>query len=600
MLTILNSNLIRLQWAMLLLVYMVTPTTWAAPTASFTTDVDPEGPPYFVYLNAVTSSPWQGDQKIVDFKWSNSKNGSILPNITSAAIFDTAGTYSITLTVWDAAGNSDTLTKSVIVPPNGDSPTPRFDIVRTNGLTVYVNASASTPGKNNGSITKYDYYIGSNLYHTATVPQTSFTLKEKRTYTISLNVTDSNGKRSTTPAQQTVSIGEIPTPSFKVGEINGFTVKVDASASSPGNNSGSITKYEYEAVSYGQFGIDSSKSHIATTPKTSITFDKAGSYTISLHVTDNNGNRSNTPAQQTNVKIQQETEPPIVPLTANFTTGAIDGCRVSVNASASTPLNRISKYEYTWQQSGSTESGNVTRDTDYSDITLPQSGTYNISLKVFDASGNSSINTSNQNVTIGTSCASTEDSTQLNQGSSFGNLIYGDPNTTVTNDDFTIMVTANIGSDINAFEPLTLEAISAEGFVVGNGNSVDINATIVPSPEHENVYIVIVIGWDDQEGLTDWGKVKWYYKVLPKDILNDGWKRFAPELSDLSNLSIPQYIMARSGEQSHSVNVFTGQLLPPEIEDFGTARRVHFVVGYTPNNDLYLLSQPITLKVPGL
>jgi len=516
--TILNPNLSRFQWAVLLLVYMVTPPTWAAPTASFTTFVNPGGPPYSVFLNAISSSPWEGNNAITNLEWSDSKNGNIIQQITTATSFSSAGTYSITLTVWDAAGNSDTLTKSVTVGKNGSTSPPP------------TNGDSSTPDI-------------------------------------------------------------LPIPSFKIEEINGFTVKVDASASSSGNNSSSITKYEYEAVSYGQFGIDSSKSYTSTTPKTSITFNKAGSYTISLHVTNSNGKRSTTPAQQ-NVNVKP------LEITANFITGVIDGCRVSVNASASTPTNQIVRYEYSWRQSGSTESGNVTRYTDYSDITLPQSGTYNISLKVFNASGNSSINTSNQNVTIGTSCASTEDSTQLNQGSSFGNLIYGDPNTTVTNDDFTIMVTASIGSDINAFEPLTLEAISAEGFVVGNDNSVDINATIVPSPEHENVYIVIVIGWDDQEGLTDWGKVKWYYKVLPKDILNDGWKRFTPELSDLSNLSIPQYIMARSGEQSHSVNVFTGQLLPPEIEDFGTARRVHFVVGYTPNNDLYLLSQPITLKVP--
>jgi len=526
MLTILNSNLIRLfQWAMLLLVYMVTPTTWAAPTASFTTSVNPSGPPYMVFLNAIKSSPWQGQGNniIAKLKWSDSENGDIIQEINTTTSFATAGTYSITLTVWDVAGNSDTLTKSVTVgnvrpvaptpvtppvtQPSNDfsSPTPRFNIVRTDGLTVYVNASASIPGNIRGSITSYNYYVGNNLHHTATTPITSFTLDQAGTYKISLYVTDSNGNPSTTPFQQTVD-------------------------------------------------VQSAQSNFQVTAT----------------------------------------------LKANFKILRIIGCNVSVNASSSE--GNITDYKYSWQQIGSiTELGNFTRESAYVDIPLPQPGNYTISLKVFDGNGNSSTNThSVQNVTIDASCSSTEDSTQLNQGSSFGNLIYGDPNTTVTNDDFTIMVTASIGSDINAFEPLTLEAISAESFVVGNDSSVDINATIVPSPEHENVYIVIVLGWDDQEGPTDWGKVKWYYKVLPKDILNDGWKRFTPELSDLANLSIPQYIMARSGEQSHSINVFTGQLLPPEIEDFGTARRVHFVVGYTPNNDLYLLSQPITLKIPGL
>ena len=162
------------------------------------------------------------------------------------------------------------------------------------------------------------------------------------------------------------------------------------------------------------------------------------------------------------------------------------------------------------------------------------------------------------------------------------------------------MVTASVGSDNNAFEPLTLEAISAEDFVVENDSSVDINATIVLNFEHERVHFVIVAGWDDQEEPTDFSRVKWYHKALPEGMFNYSWKSFIPNLSDLSELYIPQYIRARSGEQSYSVNVFTGQLIPPEIKDFDTARRVHFVVGYTPNNEnnFYLLSQPITLPVP--
>jgi hypothetical protein len=758
-----NPNMIRLQWAMLLLVYMVTPTILAVPKASFTTDVDSEGPPYFVYLNAITSSPWQGNQKIVDFKWSNSKNGSILPNITSAAIFDTVGTYSITLTVWDAAGNFDTLTKSVTIgnarppvkptptplQPSNDfsSPTPRFNIVRTDGLIVYVNASASIPG---------------------------------------------------------------------------------------GNNDARITNYEY----YAMLGTKISGPYTATTPQTSFTLDEAGRYQISLDVTDSNRNSSSTPAQRTvDVQTAQSNTPVTGTLTANFITGTIDGCRVSVNASGSSVSSGQIEYKYTWRQTGSTESGNITRYSDYADITLPQSGNYMISLQVSDEDGNSSTNASTQNVTVpqnGT-CSSTSVTTQpgietlyggnsvnestdlvfdTNGGNKFftirntgdadlrltnprftgssglfdkngfsneetlspgselqfsitltgtskgedvfafdtnvegkptielnltstvgddgnaqleikiqsdgqmvkldetetisfdttnggkfftikntgdaalrlsnprftnssglfefddnafssektlqpgselqfsitltgaskgtdvfifntnvdgnstvrlnltstvvpptddkstlpdvnpgsnsedGNLIYGDPNTTVLNDDFEIMVNASVGNEFEkALEALTLEDdILAEDFVVENDSSVDINATIVPKPEHENVYIVIVAGWDDQEGTTDWEKVKWYRKELPKDMVNDtGWRDFAP---DLSKLYIPQYIRAHSGEQSHFVNVFTGQLLPPEIEGFGTARRVHFVVGYTPNNVIYLLSQPITLKVP--
>jgi len=335
--TIQNLNLSRFQWAMLLLVYMVVPTTWAAPTASFTTDVDPEGPPYFVFLNAVSSSPWQGDNSIVDLQWSSSENGNILQNITTTASFSTAGTHSITLTVWDTAGNSDTLTKQITIVPQLP-PTPSFGIVRTEGLTVYVNASASSPGTNNGSIKKYEYYVGNGLYHTVKTPTTSFTLKEEGTYTISLHVTDSHSNKSSAPAQHTVVLSTEPKPIEKPG-IDGNT-------------------------------------------------------------------------QQTGGEQSAETQKTTTNLSPKFKILRTRGCNVSVNASES--KGNITKYKYSWQQTGSMEElGNLARNSAYIDISLPQPGNYTIFLKVFDENGNSSTNTySISNVKIDDSCSSTGETTQ--------------------------------------------------------------------------------------------------------------------------------------------------------------------------------------------
>ena len=301
--TILNPNMIRFQWAMLLLMYMVIPTIWANPTASFAIYSTSKNPPYSVFLSATSSSPWQGENVITKLLWTDSENHHFNSDITTATAYNTAGTYQITLTVWDAAGNSDTVTQSVTVP-FGDSPPPPpppilptavFEVVEINGLTVTVDASGSGPG-----ITLYEYEavrdeqfgIGSRKsYPPVYAPKTSFPLDKAGNYTISLYVTDKVGRNPKSFSISNVNVKEpskekeVDDPnliaSFEVIGKTGCEVSVNASGSKP---KGQINTYNYNWKEIG--GSNESKNFPTENVdgKVDIPLPRPGKYTISLEV----------------------------------------------------------------------------------------------------------------------------------------------------------------------------------------------------------------------------------------------------------------------------------------------------------------------------
>ncbi len=185
---------------------------------------------------------------------------------------------------------------------------------------------------------------------------------------------------------------------------------------------------------------------------------------------------------------------------------------------------------------------------------------------------------------------------------------FGHPDTSIFFDKVKIKVTANRENDQQVFEPLTRD----DELKISTGRSVDINATITPNPDHPFISIVVVAGWDSQEQLPWYqasSEFNWYQKTRSLNMLNDtGWVEWTP---DLSSEIIP-YIIYPSGRKEYSINVFTGQLVPPQVEGFSQAKRVHFFIGYgifadvpssNPNEPpeskyVYIVSQPITFQLP--
>jgi PKD repeat protein len=211
----------RLQWAVLLLLYIafVSPTVYADPVASFYAEPKSGLVPLIVRVNCKDSSPWEGPDRIIRFEWTTS-TGRLIKNIVELGLqLETSGPQTITLTVWNAAGESNSKTETFDVL---ELPTPDFSVYRIDGFTVFLDASASLPGSNANSITQYEYnWRGPIIEDTPsetifggpiieTTSKASITFDRKEEYTISLKVKDNLGNESQTPAVKTVTIDVKP------------------------------------------------------------------------------------------------------------------------------------------------------------------------------------------------------------------------------------------------------------------------------------------------------------------------------------------------------------------------------------------------------
>jgi PKD repeat protein len=189
-----------------------------------------------------------------------------------------SGSYDKTLKLWDTGLDSP-------LPPLNVSPTAAFSISTTHGeapLTVTLDANNSTDS--DGTIVEYNWRASDG--QTASGKRMNMTFPNAGTYSISLVVIDDKGAQSTNTAQQTVTVTAKPVPKahpiahLSISPTNGtapLTVSLNDSGSS--DPDGTIVDYAWMA-SDGQeaFGANSQ-----------ITFDKSGSYIITLSVTDNDG-----------------------------------------------------------------------------------------------------------------------------------------------------------------------------------------------------------------------------------------------------------------------------------------------------------------------
>lgn len=197
-------------------------------------------------------------------------------------------------------------------------PIASFTATPTSGkspLTVALDASASHPYANQGNTDEEDeddygyfqfwslsynrssasnaiisYKWSSSDNQTADGKKISLTFTKVGTHVITLVVTDAKGKSAS--AQKTITVLASPTQankppiaSFTANPTSGTSpliVSVDASASS--DSDGSIVGYAWNIVN----------SQPSTGKTASFTFNQAGTYTISLTVTDNQGATAST------------------------------------------------------------------------------------------------------------------------------------------------------------------------------------------------------------------------------------------------------------------------------------------------------------------
>ncbi len=340
-----------------------------APVAAFTSTA--------TYLDAAfTSTSTDADGTISSYAW-NFGDGGTSTQANPTHSYATANTYTVSLTVTDNVGATNVVTHPVIAttPPANQAPTASFSVI-TDQLTANVNGSTSSDP--DGTIVGYawDFHDGG----TATGVTASHAYTTAGMKTVTLTVTDNQGasNSSTQPVQVTAPPPNTP-PTASFGfTVNGLTANAESTST---DVDGTIVSY---AWTYGDGGTGNTSAVVHT-------FGAAGTYPVTLTVTDNGG--ASTSITQS---VTVTTPPPAnVPPTAAFTVTTA-GLTASVNGSSSSDSDgTIAGYSWNFGD-GSTDL--VT--TPSADHPFASAGTYQVALTVTDNLG--ATNTVTKPVTVST------------------------------------------------------------------------------------------------------------------------------------------------------------------------------------------------------
>ncbi len=325
------------------------------PTANFTSSCNG-------LTCSFTSTSSDPDGSIASYSW-NFGDGATSTAQNPSHTYATGGTYSVTLRVTDNQGaQSTTASQSVTVTPPNQPPTANFTF-SCSALSCNFTSTSSDP---DGSIASYSWTFGDGGTSTAQNPSHSYTAAGS--YTVSLRVTDNQGAQSTTTSK-TVTVtapNQPPTANF-TSSCSALSCNFTSTSSDP---DGSIASYSW---TFGDGGT-------STAQNPSHSYTAAGSYTVSLRVTDNQGAQSTTTSKT--VTVTAPNQPP----TANFTSSC-SGLTCSFTSTSSDPDGSIASYSWTFGDGATSTAQNPSH-------TYAAGGSYTVGLRVTDNQGAQSTTTS--------------------------------------------------------------------------------------------------------------------------------------------------------------------------------------------------------------
>ncbi len=216
---------------------------------------------------------------IANFSW-DFGDGSGGSGVSATHSFANANSYAVRLTITNKQGLSNVVTHTVTIGA-GSLPSPKFTFSPTSPAAaqpVQFSGSQSTAGLGH-VINQYIWNFGDGS-PTATGANVSHTFAVAAQYNVTLTVVDDSGQQAS--ASSTVPVGTgAPTANFTAAVTGIHTMTFDASASTA-QGGATVTQYQW-SFGDGSFGGPSAA------PSISHTFVAAGTYTVTVTVTDSLG-----------------------------------------------------------------------------------------------------------------------------------------------------------------------------------------------------------------------------------------------------------------------------------------------------------------------
>jgi PKD repeat protein/KaiC/GvpD/RAD55 family RecA-like ATPase len=321
-----------------------------------------------VTFDASDSTP-EGDV-ISTFSWDFGDGSSkTVTSPTTTHAFAVAGDYTVTLTVTDSEGLTNTTARDITVFPSTplqSPPVADFSFLPEHPLVdevVVFDGSASYDV--DGSIVNYSWDFGDGTTAIGILVNHSFS--NYGTYLVTLQVTDNDSMTAET--SKYVLVIKNPIASFvhsPAYPIVGQLVTFDASGSVP--EGGTVSSFSWD------FGDGSSK--IETSPTTVHAFSIPSSYVVILTVTDSEG-LSDTVTRNVTVVVT-----PVIPPIASFTVspGAMANASVVFDATSSYDTDGYI-VDYLWDFGDGNQTQATTAVISHSYL-LP--GNYSVTLTVRD------------------------------------------------------------------------------------------------------------------------------------------------------------------------------------------------------------------------
>jgi YD repeat-containing protein len=346
------------------------------PSASFTATPNPAPTGQTVTFDGSASA--DPDGSITNYTWDLDGNGSFETDTGTSATatrsYASASSVTVKLRVTDNDGSSADATRTVTVdnrPPSASftaTPNPALT-----GQTVTFDGSASTDP--DGSITNYSWDLdGNGTYETDTGTSATATRSyaSADTVTVGLRVTDNDD--STAVATESVTVdNRAPIASFDYSPAAPQTFDVIDFTSASTDPDGTVVLQEWDLNGDGQFDDGSGASAQRS-------FSSAGTYTVKLRVTDNDG-ASAVATESVSIGDQAPTasfgHSPVSPLTAETVT--FDG-----SASAD-PDGSITNYKWDLDGNGSFETDTGTTAT--ASRSYASASSVTVGLRVTDNDG---------------------------------------------------------------------------------------------------------------------------------------------------------------------------------------------------------------------